>query len=96
MSECIYDSATSLAKAIRGKQLSAVEVMRAHLERMAAVNGQLNAVVQLASVRAGATTDNLPIGVQIVRRRRREDGVRDSPSDRNIARWLSTPAALSG
>ncbi len=49
MSECIYDSATSLAKAIRDKQLSAVEVMSAYLERMEAVNAQLNAVVQLAS-----------------------------------------------
>ncbi len=36
---------------------------------------ELNALVQLASVRAGATTDNLPIGVQIVRRSWREDVV---------------------
>ncbi len=36
---------------------------------------ELNALVQLASVRAGATTDNLPIGVQIVRRLWREDVV---------------------
>ncbi len=91
MSECIYDWATSLAKAIRDKQLSAVEVMSAYLERMEAVNAQLNAVLQLASVRAGPTTDNLPIGVQIVRRPWREDVVFAI----NIARWLSTPAALS-
>ena len=49
MSDYIYGSATSLAKAIRDKQLSAVEVMSAHLERIEVVNGQLNAVVQSAS-----------------------------------------------
>ena len=75
MSKCIYDSATSLAKTIRDKQLSAVEVVSTHFERIEAVNGQLNALVQLASARAGATTDNLPIGVQIVRRPWREDVV---------------------
>ena len=40
-------SATSLARAIRGKQVSSVEVVRAHLERIAELNPRLNAVVQL-------------------------------------------------
>jgi len=38
-------SARALAAAIRARDLSAVEVMRAHLDRIAAVNGPVNAIV---------------------------------------------------
>jgi len=47
MDELIYASATALAKAIRAKEVSAVEVMEAYLRRIEAVNPKLNAVVQL-------------------------------------------------
>jgi Asp-tRNA(Asn)/Glu-tRNA(Gln) amidotransferase A subunit family amidase len=45
MNELIYASATALARAIRTKEVSAVEVVHAHLQRIAAVNPALNAVV---------------------------------------------------
>ena len=47
MDELIYASATSLARAIREKQVSSFEVVEAFLHRIEAVNPQLNAVVQL-------------------------------------------------
>ena len=47
MDELIYASATSLARAIREKQVSSFEVVEAFLYRIEAVNPQLNAVVQL-------------------------------------------------
>src|SRR5215813_6651884 len=47
MEELIYASATALAKAIRTKEVSAVEVLEAYLRRIDAVNPKLNAVVQL-------------------------------------------------
>jgi hypothetical protein len=47
--ELIYASATTLAKAIREKQVSSEEVVNAYLRRIAAVNPQLNAVVQLTA-----------------------------------------------
>ena len=47
MDELIYTSATSLARAIRDKQVSSYEVLEAFLNRIEAVNPQLNAVVQL-------------------------------------------------
>ena len=49
MNEVIcYADATELAARIRTKALSPVEVMRAHLERIEALNPRLNAVVTLA------------------------------------------------
>ena len=45
----IYDSATTLAKAIREKQVSSVEVVNACLDRIGAINPKLNAVVQTAT-----------------------------------------------
>lgn len=42
-------SATALAKAIRGKQVSAEEVVDAYLKRIEAVNPKLNAIVQLTA-----------------------------------------------
>ena len=47
-------TASGLARAIRSKQLSAVEVVDAHLQRIAEVNPRLNAVVALAAERARA------------------------------------------
>jgi amidase len=45
--EPVYASATSLARAIRDREVSAEEIVAAVLERIEAVNPQLNAVVQL-------------------------------------------------
>jgi amidase len=47
MDELIYTSATSLAQAIRERQISSQEVVEAYIQRIEAVNLQLNAVVQL-------------------------------------------------
>ena len=52
MDEIIYASATSIAQAIRDKRASAAEVVEAHLQRIAAVNPALNAVVQTVGPRA--------------------------------------------
>ena len=54
MDELIYASATALAKAIRAKKISSVEVTEAHLKRIETVNSQLNAVVQLTADTARA------------------------------------------
>jgi amidase len=43
----VSSSATALARAIQTKQVSALEVVEAHLRRIEAVNPKLNAVVQL-------------------------------------------------
>jgi amidase len=48
----LYASAATLARAIRDKQVSAREVVEAHLYRIEAVNPTLHAVVQLAAERA--------------------------------------------
>ncbi len=48
MNAIINASAATLARRIRDKEVSAEEVVSAHLERIAAVNPRLNAVVQLA------------------------------------------------
>ena len=47
MDELIFASASTLARLIREKQVSCVEVMTAYLERIAAVNPQINALVYL-------------------------------------------------
>ncbi len=52
MEELIYASATTLAHAIRDKQVSSQEVIEAYLKRIEAVNPQLNAVVQLTADKA--------------------------------------------
>jgi len=52
--------ATTLARLIRDRQLSSTELVRTHLDRIAEVNPQLHAVVQLASDaldRAGVADD---------------------------------------
>ncbi len=52
--EIIYASAKSMAQAIQDKEVSAVELVEAHLGRIEEVNPALNAVVQLAAERARA------------------------------------------
>jgi amidase len=52
MNELLSTSASALAQAIRGKQVTAKEVVEAYLQRIAEVNPALNAVVQLAGERA--------------------------------------------
>jgi len=52
MEELIYASATALAQAIRNKQVSSEEVVDTYLRRIAEVNPQLNAVVQLTDTTA--------------------------------------------
>jgi amidase len=47
MHDIIDASATALARAIHAKELSSAEVVQAYLQRIEAVNPQLNAVVQL-------------------------------------------------
>ena len=54
MDELIYVSATALARAIRTKQVSALEVGDAYLARIEAVNPRLNAVVQVTAEQARA------------------------------------------
>ena len=52
MTDIIYSSAKSIAGAIREKEVSAVEVVQAHLDRIGEVNDRLNAVVQFCAERA--------------------------------------------
>ena len=47
MSDLLYKSACELAAMIACKELSAVELMQASLDRIDAVNGAVNAVVSL-------------------------------------------------
>ena len=54
MDNIIYASAKSMAQAIQGKEVSAEELVEAHLARIEEVNPALNAVVQLAAERARA------------------------------------------
>ena len=52
MTDIIYASAKSMAQAIQDKEVSAVELVDAHLARIEEVNPALNAVVQIAADRA--------------------------------------------
>jgi aspartyl-tRNA(Asn)/glutamyl-tRNA(Gln) amidotransferase subunit A len=52
-----YQEATALAALIRTKQLSSREVVQAHLDRVHAVNPQVNAVVTLMAEQALASAD---------------------------------------
>ena len=47
MNELLFKSATTIARAIREKQVSSQEFVRACIERIETVNPKLNAVVQL-------------------------------------------------
>ena len=51
-SEICTTTATDLARNMRAGEISAVEVMTAHLERIAAVDPALNAIVTLLPERA--------------------------------------------
>lgn len=46
--ELIYSDATKLAELIRTREVSPVEVMKAHLDRIEAVNTRVNAIVTIA------------------------------------------------
>ncbi|MDB5501272.1 MAG: glutamyl-tRNA(Gln) amidotransferase subunit [Tardiphaga sp.] len=46
--EIVFSDATRLAELIRTKEVSPVEVVQAHLDRIAAVNPKINAIVTLA------------------------------------------------
>jgi amidase len=50
----LFASLSRLARLVRDRQVSSSELVRRHLERIAAVNPKLNAVVQLAADRARA------------------------------------------
>jgi amidase len=57
-----FASATELARLIRGREVSAVDLVEAHLARIDEVNPAINAVVQIAAGRAraeAATADRL-------------------------------------
>jgi amidase len=59
MNPC-FETATRLARAIRNGRLSSVEATRAHLDRIARVNGQLNALVlvdEAGALRAARAAD---------------------------------------
>ncbi len=47
--DIIFSDATTLAELIRTKKVSPVEVLQAHLDRVAAVNPKINAIVTLAT-----------------------------------------------
>jgi amidase len=47
--ELIYRSAAELARLVRGKKVSSEEIIKAHLDRIVAVNPRISAVVQLDS-----------------------------------------------
>ncbi|GGP08025.1 amidase [Nonomuraea glycinis] len=52
MSELHYLTAAELARLIRARQVSAVEVLQAHLDRVERVNPRVNAIVTLAAEQA--------------------------------------------
>src|ERR1700722_19711900 len=55
--QIFYRDATELARLIRTKELSPVEVVKAHLDRIEAVNPKVNAVVTLMAEQALASAD---------------------------------------
>ncbi|NKE12753.1 amidase, partial [Mycobacterium tuberculosis] len=46
--DIVFSDATQLAALIRSRQVSPVEVMQAHLDRIAAVDPKINAIVTVA------------------------------------------------
>jgi aspartyl-tRNA(Asn)/glutamyl-tRNA(Gln) amidotransferase subunit A len=46
--ELFYQDATKLAELIRTKEVSPVEIMQAHLDRLNEVNPKINAIVTVA------------------------------------------------
>ena len=57
MSDLCSCSAVELARMLRDREVSATEVMQAHLARTASLNSQLNAVVTLVADRALAKAE---------------------------------------
>ena len=57
--EIIYSDATKLAELIRAREVSRVEVVQAHLDRIKAVNPKINAIVSVAQ-NAGVVTMAAP------------------------------------
>jgi len=53
-SEILYQDATALAELIRRREISPVEVVQAHLDRIEAVNPKVNAIVTVADDAVGA------------------------------------------
>jgi len=47
--DIIYSAATKLAELIRTREVSPVEVVQAHLDRIEAINPKLNAIVTVAN-----------------------------------------------
>src|SRR3954463_5160602 len=52
--DLIYTDATELAELIRTREVSPVEVMQAHLDRIEAVNPEVNAIVTIADNALGS------------------------------------------
>jgi Asp-tRNA(Asn)/Glu-tRNA(Gln) amidotransferase A subunit family amidase len=52
MDELFYNSATTLARRVRDRELRSEEIVEAHLQRIEAINPRLNAIVQLAAEQA--------------------------------------------
>ena len=52
MNEIIYASAKTMAREIKNKRISCVEIVEIHLDRISSVNPSLNAVVQICTERA--------------------------------------------
>src|SRR6201985_2151386 len=55
--DLIYSDATKLAELIRAREVSPVEVMKAHLDRIEAVNPKVNAIVTIADAALKAAKD---------------------------------------
>ena len=55
--DIIFSDATGLAELIRTRQISPVEVVRAHLDRIAAVDPKVNAIVAVAETAMAAARD---------------------------------------
>ena len=66
--ELIYSDATKLAELIRTREVSPVEVVKAHLDRIEAVNPRVNAIVTIADYvleSARAAGDEYPTGISL-------------------------------
>lgn len=64
MNDLIYASASELARAIRGKEVSSLEVVDAYVEQIKKVNPGLNAVVQLSEEQARARARAADVALQ--------------------------------
>ena len=53
--ELLFSSAMSMSKAIRAKRISSEEAVKAHLDRITAINPKINAVVTLTAENADSS-----------------------------------------